>query len=57
VFKRLQKRLWNFTKTYATGISRKPFYSAGIDADYHGTPDDINKDGKVDDADKTALSL
>jgi hypothetical protein len=29
----------------------------GIDADYHGTPEDINKDGKVDDADKTALSL
>jgi glycerophosphoryl diester phosphodiesterase len=28
----------------------------GIDADYHGTPEDINKDGKVDDADKTALS-
>jgi glycerophosphoryl diester phosphodiesterase len=27
----------------------------GIDADYHGKPDDINKDGKVDDADKTAL--
>jgi glycerophosphoryl diester phosphodiesterase len=27
-----------------------------IDADYDGKPDDINKDGKVDDADKTALS-
>jgi glycerophosphoryl diester phosphodiesterase len=23
---------------------------------FHGTQDDINKDGKVDDADKTALS-
>jgi hypothetical protein len=33
------------------------YYSyKGIDADYHGKPDDINKDGKVDDADKTALS-
>jgi hypothetical protein len=32
------------------------YYSIqGIDADYHGTRD-INKDGKVDDADKTALS-
>jgi glycerophosphoryl diester phosphodiesterase len=49
----------NFTKTYATGISPwKPFIIPykGIDADYHGTPEDINKDGKVDDADKTALS-
>jgi hypothetical protein len=36
----------------------KPFIISikGIDADYHGTPEDINKDGKVDDADKTALS-
>jgi hypothetical protein len=34
------------------------YYSyKGIDADYHGKPDDINKDGKVDDADKTALLL
>jgi glycerophosphoryl diester phosphodiesterase len=35
----------DFAKTYATGISL--FYSKGIDADYHGTPEDINKDGKV----------
>jgi hypothetical protein len=34
----------DFAKTYATGIS---YYSKGIDADYHGTPEDINKDGKV----------
>jgi glycerophosphoryl diester phosphodiesterase len=53
------KRDFNFAKTYATGISPwKPFIIPykGIDADYHGTPEDINKDGKVDDADKTALS-
>jgi glycerophosphoryl diester phosphodiesterase len=52
------KETLNFTKTYATGISPwKPYYfHKGIDADYHGYPEDINKDGKVDDADKTALS-
>jgi hypothetical protein len=28
-----------------------------MDADHDGKPDDINKDGKIDDSDKTALSL
>jgi hypothetical protein len=34
------KETLNFTKTYATGISLKPFIIPykGIDADYHGTP-------------------
>jgi glycerophosphoryl diester phosphodiesterase len=36
----------------------KPFIIPykGIDADYHGTPGDINKDGKVDDADKSFVA-
>jgi hypothetical protein len=47
----------NFTKTYATRISLETFIPPkGIDADYHGTPRDINGMEKVDDADKTALS-
>jgi glycerophosphoryl diester phosphodiesterase len=48
----------NFTKTYATGISPwKPllFHTKEL-TQIIMVPQDINKDGKVDDADKTALS-
>jgi glycerophosphoryl diester phosphodiesterase len=59
VFKRLQRDdLIDFTKTYATGISPwKPFIIPSKElTQISWYPDDINKDGKVDDADKTALS-
>jgi glycerophosphoryl diester phosphodiesterase len=53
------KRDFDFynTKRMQQDFALETFYYSykGIDADYHGKPDDINKDGKVDDADKTAL--
>jgi glycerophosphoryl diester phosphodiesterase len=49
----------DFVKSYATGIGPwKPFIIPykGIDANYDGVADDSNGDGKIDDADKVAMS-
>jgi glycerophosphoryl diester phosphodiesterase len=47
----------DFAKTYATGISMEILYYFTKELmDNDGKADDINKDGKIDDSDKTALS-